>query len=64
MAQKPMAIAAAVRTNSARVMLNFRRSRSVSALASSMIASCCFVGGGGKYSSLDAGSTSTGSPSD
>ena len=60
MAQKPIAIAAAVRTNSARDMLNLRRSRSVSSLASRMIPSCSRVGGKGKYSSLEHGMTSTG----
>src|SRR3954452_24247916 len=63
-AQKPIDIAAAVRTNSARVMLNSRRGPSVSLSASRMIASCCLVGGGGKYSSFEQGITSTGRSSD
>ena len=59
-----MAVAAAVRTNWARVILNLRRMRSVSAFASSMIRSCAFVGGSGKYSSFEQGMTSTGRSSD
>src|SRR5256714_13993740 len=60
MAQKPIAIAAVVRTNSARDMLNLRRIRSVSWSARRMIPICSLLGGGGKYSSFDAGRTSTG----
>ncbi len=63
MAQNPMAIAADVRTNSPRDMFNLRRWRSVSSLALRMMASCPWLGGGGKYSSLEAGRTSTGNGS-
>src|SRR5258706_6819673 len=62
-AQKPIAIAAAVRTNCARVIPILPRQRSVSASASCMIARCALLGGGGKYSSFDAGRMSTGRPS-
>ncbi len=60
MAQKPMAMAAVVRTNWARVIPILRRQRSVSRSASRMINICSRVGGGGKYSSFDAGRMSTG----
>src|SRR5213595_2279160 len=59
-AQKPIAIAAVVRTNSARDMLNLRRQRSVSSSASRIIPICSLLGGGGAYSSFDAGRMSTG----
>ena len=55
-----MAIAAVVRTNSERDMLNLRRHRSVSSSASRMIPICSLLGGGGAYSSLEAGRMSTG----
>src|SRR4051812_40479862 len=60
MAQKPIAIAADVRTNWARDMPIFRRQRSVSALARRIIPICSREGGGGKYSSFDAGRMSSG----
>src|SRR3954451_23020264 len=60
MAQKPIAIAADVRTNWARDMPIFRRQRSVSALAKRIIPICSREGGGGKYSSFDAGRMSSG----
>ena len=63
MAQKPIAIAAVVRTKRRRLIPNLRRQRSTSRSCRCMICSCSLVGGGGKYSSFDAGSTSTGSPS-
>src|SRR5947208_13341944 len=44
-------------------MPNFSRHRSTSRFCRSMIAICCAVGGGGMYSSFDAGRTSTGRPS-
>jgi hypothetical protein len=59
-AQNPIAIAADVRTNSRRLMLNLRRQRSVSASAIAMIARCSGDGGDGKYSSFEHGRTSTG----
>src|SRR3954469_15227868 len=62
-AQKPMALAPDVRTNRRRLMPNLRRQRSTSRLWSSMIAICSRVGGGGMYSSLETGNTSTGRPS-
>src|SRR5918998_864534 len=55
MAQKPIAIAAEVRTKWRRLMPNLRRQRSVSRSARCMIASCSLVGGGGKYSSFEHG---------
>src|SRR5207237_5678852 len=55
-----MAIAAVVRTNSERDMLNLRRQRSVSSSASRIIPICSLLGGGGAYSSFDAGRMSTG----
>src|SRR5688572_12348651 len=64
MAQKPIAVAAAVRTNSRRLIESLRRQRSVSALARRMIPICSRLGGGGKYSSLEHGRTSTGRSSD
>src|SRR3954453_14192937 len=58
-----MAIAAEVRTKRRRLMLNLRRQRSTSRFCRSMIAICVAVGGGGMYSSFDAGRTSTGGAS-
>ena len=63
-AQKPIAIAALVRTNWARDILNLRRHRSVSSFANRMIPICSLLGGGGQYSSFDAGRMSTGRSSD
>src|SRR5688572_21763166 len=63
-AQNPIAVAAAVRTNWARVIPNFVRARSVSRLARSMIARWATLGGGGKYSSFEHGITSTGRSSE
>src|SRR3954451_13993770 len=62
-AQKPIAIAIDERTKLRRLMLNLRRQRSTSRSSRCMIASCSLVGGGGMYSSLETGRTSTGSPS-
>src|SRR3954447_22732704 len=64
MAQNPIAVAAAVRTNARRLMPNLRRIRSASLLASCMIAICSALGTGGKYSSFEHGMTSTGIASD
>src|SRR3954470_5858700 len=63
-AQKPMALAAAVRTKLRRLNPNLGRVRSLSRLASSMIASCSAEGSGGKYSSFEQGRTSIGTSSD
>src|SRR2546423_7081896 len=63
-AQNPMAVAAAVRTKFRRLIPNLIRQRSASRLARSMIASCSALGSGGKYSSFEHGSTSTGMSSD
>src|SRR4051795_10165568 len=63
-AQKPIAIAADVRTNCARDMPILRRQRSVSSLASRIIPICARVGGSGAYSSFDAGRMSSGRSSD
>ena len=60
LAENPIAIAAEVRTNSRRLMLNFRRQRSTSASAIAMIVNCSLDGGGGKNSSFEHGRTSTG----
>src|SRR5437588_12620955 len=58
-----LAIAIEVRTNRRRLMLNWRRYRSTSRSCRCMIRSCSWLGGGGMYSPLEDGSTSTGSPS-
>src|SRR5947199_1965755 len=52
-----------VRTNRRRLILNLRRYRSTSRSCRCMIVSCSWLGGGGMYSPLEHGSTSTGSPS-
>ena len=62
-AQKPIAMAAEVRTNSRRLMLNLRRQRSTSRSCRSMIRTWCGIGGGGRNSPFEHGMTSTGSPS-
>jgi hypothetical protein len=62
-AQKPIARAADVRTNCARDIPIFRRQRSVSSLASRIIPICSRLGGGGAYSSFDAGRMSSGKSS-
>src|SRR6478672_9294465 len=59
-AQNPIAIAAEVRTNCARDMPILRRQISVCSLASRIIPICSGVGGGGAYSSFDAGRMSSG----
>ena len=59
-AQNPIAIAADVRTNCERDMRILRRQRSVSSFASRIIPICSGDGGGGAYSSFDAGRMSTG----
>ena len=60
MAQKPIAIAAEVRTNCERDIRILRRQRSVSSSARRMIPICSRDGGGGSYSWFDAGRMSTG----
>src|SRR5437660_5532043 len=55
-----MAKAAALRTKSRRLMLNRRRTRSVSMSANRMISICRGDGGGGSNSPLEQGRTSTG----
>src|SRR4051812_30534941 len=62
-AQKPIAIAAVVRTKWRRLLFNFRRHPSTPSFWRGMIAIWSFVGGGGRDSSFEHGSTSTGSPS-